>query len=91
MKIKYFLLLTAFGLSIEFNHAQNQQNLVEHYKAYYAQMQKQGDVDGVINAMTHLLVLEPNVARQDTPRSKECCARRNYSAKIPTEPDMKHP
>lgn len=66
MKIKYFLLLTAFGLSVQFNHAQNQQNLLEHYKAYYAQMQKQGDVDGVINAMTHLLVLEPNVARQDT-------------------------
>ena len=29
-------------------------------------MQKQGDVQGVINAMTHLLVLEPKVARQDT-------------------------
>ena len=29
-------------------------------------MQKQGDVQGIINAMTHLLVLEPNVARQDT-------------------------
>tara|TARA_B100001564_G_scaffold7985_1_gene6806 strand:+ start:3930 stop:4538 length:609 start_codon:yes stop_codon:yes gene_type:complete len=33
---------------------------------YYAQMQKQGDVQGIINAMTHLLVLEPNVARKDT-------------------------
>jgi tetratricopeptide (TPR) repeat protein len=33
---------------------------------YYAQMQKQGDVQGIINAITHLLVLEPNVARKDT-------------------------
>ena len=32
----------------------------------YAQMQKHGDVQGIINAMTHLLVLEPNEARQDT-------------------------
>ena len=42
------------------------QTLFDHYKMYYAQMQKQGDVQGIINAMTHLLVLEPNVARNDT-------------------------
>ena len=29
-------------------------------------MQKQGDVHGVISAMTHLLILEPEVVRQDT-------------------------
>ena len=29
-------------------------------------MQKQGDVQGIINAMTHLLVLEPNIVRKDT-------------------------
>jgi tetratricopeptide (TPR) repeat protein len=29
-------------------------------------MKKQGDVQGIISALTHLNVLEPNVARQDT-------------------------
>ena len=46
--------------------SQDNSDLVEHYKSYYNQMQKQGDVQGIINAMTHLLVLEPNIARKDT-------------------------
>lgn len=46
--------------------SQENSDLVEHYKSYYNQMQKQGDVQGIINAMTHLLVLEPNIARKDT-------------------------
>ena len=29
-------------------------------------MQQQGDIQGVINAMTHLVLLEPNVKRKDT-------------------------
>ncbi len=29
-------------------------------------MQQQGDIQGIINAMTHLIVLEPNVSRKDT-------------------------
>lgn len=46
--------------------AQNNDDLKKHYEAYYQQMKKQGDVQGIINALTHLNVLEPNVARQDT-------------------------
>ncbi len=46
--------------------AQTNEDLKAHYEAYYKQMKKQGDVQGIINAMTHLNLLEPNVARQDT-------------------------
>lgn len=46
--------------------AQTNSDLLNHYKAYYKQMQTQGDVQGVINALTHLNVLEPNQARLDT-------------------------
>ncbi|MBO6880030.1 MULTISPECIES: hypothetical protein [Winogradskyella] len=46
--------------------AQTNAELKEHYEAYYQQMKKQGDVQGIINAMTHLNLLEPSVARQDT-------------------------
>jgi tetratricopeptide (TPR) repeat protein len=46
--------------------AQSNAELKKHYQDYYQQMKKQGDVQGIINAMTHLNVLEPSVARQDT-------------------------
>ncbi|MBV7270683.1 hypothetical protein [Winogradskyella luteola] len=46
--------------------AQSNADLKAHYEAYYQQMKKQGDVQGIINAMTHLNILEPSVARQDT-------------------------
>jgi tetratricopeptide (TPR) repeat protein len=66
-KMKQFkftlLLVLCFSMQIQ---AQNQSALVSHYKAFYAQMQQQGDIQGVINAMTHLVVLEPNVQRKDT-------------------------
>ena len=62
-----FILICVNLLSISlWCDAQNTKNITDHYKLYYSQMQKQGDVQGIINAMTHLLVLEPNVARQDT-------------------------
>ena len=62
------LFLTTIFLIFFSNILTSQENsdLVEHYKSYYNQMQKQGDVQGIINAMTHLLVLEPNIARKDT-------------------------
>ena len=66
MKSKYITLYLFFGLIFQSSFAQSSTALLDHYKAYYKQMQKQGDVQGVINAMTHLLLLEPNVARQDT-------------------------
>lgn len=46
--------------------AQTNADLKKHYEAYYKQMKKQGDIQGIISAMTHLDVLEPTVARKDT-------------------------
>lgn len=66
MKIKFIILYVNLLFMSLWCDAQNNRDIINHYKLYYSQMQKQGDVQGIINAMTHLLVLEPNVARQDT-------------------------
>ena len=66
MKFKITLLYICLLCSSHWSFAQSDSELIDHYKMYYAQMQKQGDVQGIINAMTHLLVLEPNIARKDT-------------------------
>ena len=55
------LLVSGFTLS-----AQSNTDLLNHYEAYYKQMKQQGDVQGIINAMTHLNVLSPSLARKDT-------------------------
>lgn len=55
------LALTSVGMT-----AQTKSDLQKHYEAYYKQMKKQGDVKGVISAMTHLDVLAPSQARKDT-------------------------
>ncbi len=47
-------------------NAQDKSELKAHYEAYYKQMQKQADVSGVINALTHLNVLDPSKERNDT-------------------------
>lgn len=63
MKKLFFLV----GLmSTMFLQAQTKTDLLKHYEAYYAEMRKQGDIQGIINAMTHLNVLEPSQARKDT-------------------------
>ncbi len=54
-----------FILAMQIN-AQDNSALLKHYEAFYKQMQKQGDVQGVINALTHLNVLSPNKGRLDT-------------------------
>ncbi|SHG74926.1 type 2 periplasmic-binding domain-containing protein [Winogradskyella jejuensis] len=46
--------------------AQGNADLKAHYEAFYKQMKTQGDVQGIINAMTHLEVLTPSQARRDT-------------------------
>ncbi len=52
---------------ISFNiTAQTKNELQKHFEAFYKQMKEQGDVNGVINAMTHLEVLKPSQARKDT-------------------------
>ena len=55
-----FLLLAAV------NYAQDTQALTAHYEAYYKEMRLQGDINGVINALTHLNVLAPSKERRDT-------------------------
>lgn len=55
------LLILAIGV-----FAQSNTELKKHYNTYYNEMKKQGDVQGVINAITHLNILEPSVARRDT-------------------------
>ncbi len=47
-------------------NAQNNSELLKHYEAYYKQMKTQGDVQGVISALTHINILSPNQARKDT-------------------------
>ncbi|MBC3758158.1 hypothetical protein H7U19_07070 [Hyunsoonleella sp. SJ7] len=46
--------------------AQSNEALIAHFEAYAKQMRLQGDIQGVINAMTHLNVLAPSEARKDT-------------------------
>lgn len=45
---------------------QAKSDLQKHYEAFYNAMRLQGDVQGVINALTHLNVLSPNKERRDT-------------------------
>ncbi|TGV00341.1 tetratricopeptide repeat protein [Flavivirga rizhaonensis] len=55
------LLASSFMLN-----AQSNSELIKHYEAYYKQMKAQGDVQGIINGMTHLNLLAPSQARKDT-------------------------
>ena len=57
------IVLLSASLSVA---AQTNVDLKKHYDAYYQSMKKQGDIQGVINAMTHLNILDPSVARRDT-------------------------
>jgi len=49
-----------------FAHAQSNSELLTHYEAYYNEMKLQGDIQGVINALTHLNILVPAKERRDT-------------------------
>lgn len=48
------------------SHAQTPSDLQKHYEAFYKEMRLQGDITGVINALTHLNVLSPTNERRDT-------------------------
>lgn len=65
LKMKNLILLVVILTSLS-STAQTKTELQKHFEGYYEQMKKQGDVQGVINAMTHLDVLAPNQARKDT-------------------------
>jgi len=60
-KILLILLLCA-----SFSNAQTKNELQKHYEGFYKQMRLQGDVNGIINALTHLNVISPSIARKDT-------------------------
>lgn len=63
MKKLFFItgLMTSMSL-----FAQSNGDLKTHFEAYYQEMKKQGDINGVINALTHLNVVSPNKQRRDT-------------------------
>lgn len=61
LKIIAIILLMPLGL-----FAQSEDGLISHYNQYYHQMKRQADVQGIINALTHLNILEPNKFRLDT-------------------------
>jgi tetratricopeptide (TPR) repeat protein len=63
MKRLLVLLLFVGATTIQ---AQTNTQLLSHYEAYYTQMKKQGDRQGIINALTHLNIISPNQARKDT-------------------------
>ncbi len=63
--MKQHLFILSFLVSL-FAYSQSNTSLLDHYKEYYNQMRTQGDVQGVINALTHLNILSPNQARKDT-------------------------
>ncbi|WP_027138249.1 hypothetical protein [Gaetbulibacter saemankumensis] len=61
---RLIILIVLFG-TVTLN-AQSDSELVKHFEAFYQQMKAQGDVQGIINAMTHLNILSPSEERKDT-------------------------
>ncbi|MRI00832.1 hypothetical protein GH721_09865 [Kriegella sp. EG-1] len=60
------LLVTLVFLVGFASSAQTNSELQKHYEAFYREMRLQGDMNGVINALTHLNILSPSPARKDT-------------------------
>ncbi len=65
MVMKKIVLLFFLVLGMGLN-AQNDDDLLKHYEAFYKEMRLQGDINGVINALTHLNILAPSQERRDT-------------------------
>ncbi len=63
--MKKLFIITALIASTSL-FAQSNGDLKTHFEQYYQEMKKQGDVNGVINALTHLNVVDPSQARRDT-------------------------
>ena len=65
MKMKKIVLIffVLFGSML---NAQSDDALLKHYEAFYKEMRLQGDINGVIVALTHLNVLSPSQERRDT-------------------------
>lgn len=63
MKKSVLLLLLFVGFT---GISQTNDVLLKHYNDYYKEMRLQGDVNGVISALTHLNVISPSKERRDT-------------------------
>ena len=63
MKKLVLLVVVLSSLNIT---AQSKTELKKHFEKYYSEMKNHGDIQGIINAMTHLDVIEPSQARKDT-------------------------
>jgi len=63
MKKIVFALIFTLGF---LGTAQTKTELQKHYEDFYKEMRIQGDVIGVINAITHLNVISPSKERRDT-------------------------
>ncbi len=65
--MKKFVFIGLVGLTFVYSgYSQTSSEITEHFEAYYKEMKKQSDINGVINALTHLNVLSPSVERRDT-------------------------
>lgn len=63
MKHLLFIAIAVVGFSA---NAQTSPELKKHFEKYYELMKSQGDMQGIVNAMTHLEALAPSQARRDT-------------------------
>ena len=63
MKKIVLIFFVVFGYIL---NAQSDDAMVKHYEAFYKEMRLQGDVNGVIIALTHLNILSPSNERRDT-------------------------
>ena len=63
--MKRFLVIGILLCAASVN-AQSNPQLLEHYEDFYKEMKLQGDIQGVINALTHLNILSPSQERRDT-------------------------
>jgi len=75
---------------------QTSSELKAHYEAFYKEMRLQGDIPGVINALTHLNVLAPSKERKDTLAYIYANNNQHLQAlntigidKLPTDSDLK--
>ncbi|MCX2680952.1 hypothetical protein OOZ15_13445 [Galbibacter sp. EGI 63066] len=64
--MKNIFTLLVIGMMTFTSFSQSNTALSKHFESYYEQMKEQGDMRGVINALTHLNVLSPSEARKDT-------------------------
>ena len=63
--MKRLVVITIFlGYTVTFS--QSKTELINHFQNYYQLMKAKGDIQGVINGLTHLDILQPSQARKDT-------------------------